>query len=44
MLYPSSALDAIEKAIGRVERATYDATGAAKPFISGYAQPASVFA
>uniref|UniRef100_UPI0035CB247F cysteine dioxygenase family protein n=1 Tax=uncultured Sphingomonas sp. TaxID=158754 RepID=UPI0035CB247F len=30
--------------IGRVERATYDATGAAKPFISGYAQPASVFA
>jgi predicted metal-dependent enzyme (double-stranded beta helix superfamily) len=30
--------------IGRVERATYDAAGTAKPFISGYAQPASVFA
>jgi len=30
--------------IGRVKRATYDAAGTAKPFISGYAEPALVTA
>jgi predicted metal-dependent enzyme (double-stranded beta helix superfamily) len=30
--------------IGRVERATYNEAGTAKPFISGYAEPALVSA
>jgi predicted metal-dependent enzyme (double-stranded beta helix superfamily) len=30
--------------IGRVERATYDEAGTSKPFISGYAEPASASA